>query len=430
MALAFRAASGFGGTNNGTAYSFATPAGVADGDLLIAFACHDGGAPTISSSGWTTIVSAYAFTVVAYKIWHTGDSTTIAFADTGGNWWMGGCAAYSGADTTNPIDDYTDWSIGTGGGAGADPAEVLYRAPALVPSYQNEIMFVIFTDHFNVGGGSWTVPTGFTNRGSSTFGPNAMFCEKALTTGADTGNADASGRGEQSGKFGCSILIRPAAASTASHSASVSEGGIDRVNAGTSTGLALALNLIGVKNNDLVVVIIVSAGTVTPPSGYTLQGSVAGMALYTHKWLTGDATAPAWSSTVNNMHAYAFLLRTKGGAGPPVFDTIGTGSGTTSATAPSVTPAQTNEFLGVAFDDSNASGGTWPTPPTGLTIDESRTTGPDLIFGWQRGVSSASGTFSATGTTGRTIGAMTFLVAPQAAAAPSAAKQAAVSVMS
>jgi hypothetical protein len=110
-------------TTSSTAYTLDAPAGIADGDLLIAFQSRNTGASGngTTPSGWTLIRTMYSGTAgeatmqVFTKVWHTGDATT----------WTDGLApaassrkqtvvmAYRGAKDTLLVEDGTTDTVNT-----------------------------------------------------------------------------------------------------------------------------------------------------------------------------------------------------------------------------------------------------------------------------------------------------------------------------
>lgn len=417
MAIAFRAGATGPSTNSATTYTMNLPAGLVDGDVVLAISPHTNGTTPTVPAGWTAIGNGKSNIAAGYKVWHTGDATTIVMTDSTGTFWQGVCVAYSGCDASNPVDD-----VGVHVVRGDNIAMNLYRAPSLVPSYNNEMAVALYGRDNSSSGGSWTAPSGWTSRQTSTGGPGVGIFEKALTGGTETGNADIAHSSTLAAfEFGATVLLRPASATTAAHSPIISQGAV-RVNDQNSTSFAPDLTTLGVQNGDMVLVAFANGTTIsTTPTGYTLQAIDTGVALYTHPWATGDTTTPTWTFTSSAFRLYTVvLLRTKGGTAPVIFDVAGHSNGAGTVTTPSLTPAGSGEFLTCFFGDSNTSGGEAITSAPALDAnDVLGTFGPEMVYGFKRGISSATGTFSATLATAHTLGAIAalFRLTPAAATA-------------
>lgn len=147
MAVAFRSASS---QDVGTISSIAKPSGATTDDVLVLGTYGDSTAPTITGFTWKGSQEQNGST--AYLHWYTrvvagGDGST--YAVTAGTIASYVCGAYSGADTTTPVN-------ASAMGQGTSTSLV---APAITPTV-NDCMLVAMYDTWE--NGSMTAPSGMT----------------------------------------------------------------------------------------------------------------------------------------------------------------------------------------------------------------------------------------------------------------------------
>lgn len=111
--------------------------------------------------------------------------------------------------------------------------------------------------------------------------------------------------------------------SLVSNQANLERDNFNATNGGNATGIATLPP--AVRNGDDVWVIVATTAPITPPAGYTIVGTVGGVALngagslgvqpnvavYRHTWLTGDTLTPQWT-VAGTFWFSAFIVRTTG----------------------------------------------------------------------------------------------------------------------
>jgi hypothetical protein len=414
MSIAF-VASSVGPNNSATSTTLTLPTGYnTAGNVTVAVftqTCQSGdlnALPTFTPpSGWTVLFSC-AGTIVCYRVYQTGDGSSITASSTGSNFWISTVDTYSGCDTTAPIDNFASLINYESDNT------ALFRAPQLNPNFNNSMLIAGFTSNQTSGSPSWsTTPSGFTQRGNSNAGPHVWTGEKALTTGAATGDQTITGENSISFHVGFQIALKASGASAATLAAAYPYiAGLSGQVFGSISNFSPALDHLNVQNNDLVVFIMPTAGIYTAPSGYTNQNNTVGGKVYTHLWQTGDTKAPTFTyvSGSNFLTYTVFVLRAMGAGATQVYlDQLSAAltSGTTTATGttPSLTPAGASELL-LAFFGRNTSSGTdvWSAISGGLMVDVN-SSAMITVAGHVLPAASPTGSFSATDTvTGQTFG--------------------------
>lgn len=148
MAITFRSAS-----SSSTA-TITKPAGVVDGDVLIAYTVNLTGAAITTPAGWVNIssqVSGVDLRLQCDRRVAAGEPANYTFTGAA----QGIIAAYIGVDNTTPVDVS---SLDGGGGAG-NPT-----AASLTTTAGNEMLVAGAADAVNV---TFTAPTGMTLRGTA-----------------------------------------------------------------------------------------------------------------------------------------------------------------------------------------------------------------------------------------------------------------------
>jgi len=97
------------GNPNGTSISLTLPSSIQPGDIsVVGIVSASTDATFTPPTGWTTLLNAGS-NGVFYRIYQTGDSTTIAFTASESNWLTAQGITYTGVDQTNPIDSFNSW---------------------------------------------------------------------------------------------------------------------------------------------------------------------------------------------------------------------------------------------------------------------------------------------------------------------------------
>jgi hypothetical protein len=359
-------------------------------------------------TGWTVLLSSPC-TLIVYRAYVSGDGSTITASSTAtSNWWMSIADTYSGCDTTTPIDNFSSFVTYRSDNT------ALFRAPQLNPNFNNSMLLVGFTSNQSSGSPSWSAkPSGFTQRGNTDVGTHIWTGEKALSTGAATGDQTITGENSISFHVGFQLALKQSGASAATLATAYPYiAGLSGQQFGSASNFQPALDHLSVQNNDLVVLIMPTAGIYTPPAGYTNQNNTVGGKVYTHLWLTGDTLVPTFTyvSGSNFLTYTVFVLRAMGAGTTQVYlDQLSAAltSGTTAVTGTtnSITPAGASELL-LTFFGRNTSTGTdaWSAISGGLTVDIN-SSAMLTVAGHVSPAASPTGSFSATDTvSGQTFG--------------------------
>lgn len=158
MAPAYRSITAQNTSGSGT-ITINKPSGVVDGDLLIGFFTEDSGASRVTApGGWAAItgtgigasgeivVGASAVLQCFYKV-ASGEGASWGFTPGGTYTGVSGVIAYSGVDTTTPIDV----------AAGATPATGTSHASAsITPSVSGCMLVGIWSIDSNAGTNTWS----------------------------------------------------------------------------------------------------------------------------------------------------------------------------------------------------------------------------------------------------------------------------------
>jgi hypothetical protein len=217
MAVAFRSAGTLTKTNTGAAgLNVPYPAGLAANDLLVLQASvGTSSSATINTpSGWTKLFgpvtgsgasgqAQYVFTKVASGS-ETGNLSLVATAN---NQLSGIMAAYTGCDTTTPVDVFATASLATSGTTGTAPSVTTTKASTL-----------ILHMYWDWSGSGTTTPNAADTERYDTFDTNQNY----ITELADTPQAAAGASGTStvtfstgmSGGLAATIALAPVAVST------------------------------------------------------------------------------------------------------------------------------------------------------------------------------------------------------------------------
>ena len=104
---------------DGTTFTVARPAGIANGDVMVGALSINGGGAVTAPAGWTLIGHTESLGVVElwtyYRVAGAAEPASFTWTTTNGAAGTAGIAAYVGADTTSPIIGFS--SATDGGGA-------------------------------------------------------------------------------------------------------------------------------------------------------------------------------------------------------------------------------------------------------------------------------------------------------------------------
>ena len=272
-----------------------------------------GAAPTLTlPSGWTVGFNA-AGVAILWRVYQSGDPSSVTISSGNTAYWGGVAVAYSGCDTTNPVDICNPCLLV---GQNVVPPAVA-RAPSANPNYNNAMAVLLALDSNDLGGAIMN-PGGWTSRQSMTGGPSGLASEMPLTGGTNTGHFDVviPHHPSSSGvSLGAQLILKPASAVAATLDTPRPIMVLCDERYLTSSGSSYAPTLAGVANGDLVVVMFSTEGVaVTPPGGYTAIGSSDDGALaYSHPWATSDSTTPSFSfGASGSIDINTFILRRAG----------------------------------------------------------------------------------------------------------------------
>jgi hypothetical protein len=210
--------SGSGGS--GSALTLPT---LSNGEFVVASISGDlysSAAPaySISGTGWTSFCNG-GWGAHFYKIWHTGDPTSVTFTNLNGasvrNSTQG--ISYSGVDQTTPVDTSNClWNYQAGW-----TSPIFFKAPALGPAWTNDLSLVMY--NWGQGPPSWTPPTGYTTESYFASCVNCgyiLYQDKLLSGSPNTGdiNSQAPTGTSASGSqpvIGAHLLLKPASGTAA-----------------------------------------------------------------------------------------------------------------------------------------------------------------------------------------------------------------------
>ena len=414
MAIALRGTAVVGSNDNSaSSTSIALPTGTTIGDLTIIFGVHTGGNGPTLPSGWI-ILESHLDIVVGYRINQSGDPTTVTISDTAGTWWESASISFRGVDGTTPIDGFNSSRIYLSTNITSNP---LYRAPSLNPNFTTDQLVCLYAATAQNSGTGFTLRGSLTSQASSNSGPRFAIADAALSSGAATGDYDATtAAATPITNYGAQILLAPAGGTASALGVPTITVASLHATDGSASSITIALD--NVEDGDLVVFFYGGTAAITSaPSGYTLQQSISGggSAAYSHAWKTSDATSITFTLASSIFYSCAcYTLRASSGFTADI-DVSGStkASGTSSVTSAAVTIPDANNYLLVWFGDAPSSGGTWTADPTGLTtIDVVSGYGPCYLtrFCITHIFTRENSTYSATLSLGDTVGAIALAI--------------------
>jgi RHS repeat-associated protein len=389
---AFRSAAS--ATTTGATLTITKPSGVAVNDVLIASIALTPSTVAITPpSGWVLIRRSdnagptSNSLAVYYKVVVGTEPSSYPWGVSGASFTVGGIQAFTGVDTTTPIDVENGQTT---------PSATTHAAPSVTTTTANTM---VVTSHAFASSRQWTPPTGMTESFDKPSGSN-----------------NATGMGIE----GTRVLLAVAGATgvkTATASGDA-DAGNTHILALKPRGVSLAIATpAGVQANDVLIAAVGfnnASAAVTPPSGWTLVRRVSNSSTTSNALAVYRRVAQAGEPS---SHAFAIA----GGAflvgGIQAFSGVDTanpidvenGQSATAHDTPSVTTTTANAML--VTSHTFASAATW-TPQSGQTEGFDRmsgtkaaTAGQAITGGYQlQAVAGASGTKRATASANADVG--------------------------
>jgi hypothetical protein len=415
MAISVRATT-TGPSNHSTTTTINLPTGTTTGDITIVIGSYLNSTAVTIPGGWTTILNAYG-QFACYRMWQSGDPSSVTFTGANTDWWETLAISYIGVDATTPIDASNSCFAQTNHWGNS-----LYIAPSVCPSWHNDLLLACFWTNSFSGGGTFTPPSGFTSRVSTNSGPNLAISDMQLSSAAATGNAVATfANGSLVTTVGAQIALHAAGDTSATPAAAPITWGSVYANSGLFSGSFFTIPLSSALNpmqNDLICIFLadndLGGSYPSTPTGFTLQASGNGSFLFTRSYQTGDPD-PQVPLTATNYSTHAVVaLRSVGNT--PSVDQVnsaaGSGSPHSTATLASMTPANANEYLMAWFGQMDTSGGDTWTPPAGFTQQLVSAQGPSAVLYDMQPASVPTGTIAATDSLATAIEGIGMLVKP------------------
>jgi hypothetical protein len=390
---------------NGTSITVTLPTGFnSSGNCTIVSAVQTGNGTDNPSntlslpSGWTTLVQYPGF-IVGYRMWQSGDPSSITLTSTASNWWEANAVTYSGVDATNPIDAAFGYTA-----VNSDPNHSAGKniiLPSLNPSYSGGMMVGVMAKNTSSSGATFTLPSGFTSRASVNAGPAICTFDQVRTptdgtpTGYFLGQCSA-----VTTWYGAMVLLHGSGNAPVTQQAGQPVLiGLQNFDGGAASSAAVPVaGPLNLKTGDLVLVFIdlPSGGTITPPSGWTQAANQGSAYLFEHSYTSGDTDPTFTFNGTYYYHVRTLAFRKSNGSSNPAVDQSETASGTAAVTLAGMTPANSNEFLACFWGLASGSSESWTSEPSGsINVEIVDTWGPTGIFAWTQPGASPTGSFSA-----------------------------------
>lgn len=210
MAVAFRSTTE-GSSSSATSVAPAKPAGLADGDIIIAVFNHDGDGTMSAPDGTWTAAHAEIGTVQTVRSWYkvitdaAGEPATYTFSTTITTTMRCVLCAYSGVDTTTPMDATATTSN--------NASSTVVKAVSITTVTNNAV--VVWAGCIDSGTFTCTKPTAVTNRYQATTLYRMTLGDFVQATAGATGDQDGS-IGTARVNIGVHIALRPAGAAATS----------------------------------------------------------------------------------------------------------------------------------------------------------------------------------------------------------------------
>jgi len=295
--------------------TISVPAGVVNGDVMIANIVASGTTTTIqASAGWTLIRRTtsdmtlssvtYLEQAVYYRV-AAGEPANYAWTSTGtGGSMAGGISAYSGVDTTTPVDvENVEWVA-----AVPNYANTSLPAPSVVTTVANDLLVASFAATLN---GSpppaLTGPAGWNSRYSATYVTEAQSSDLVQATAGLTAAIRAIAPSTRGQGFGHLLALKPAGGTTVScpgYTSAVETLCIRATPASASLPNSVLTQVTGA-------IVVFRCTLVTPPcygngSSAVVKGDIVFQNIasatgnYTHSSLTGDPALIAAGQVIMN----------------------------------------------------------------------------------------------------------------------------------
>jgi hypothetical protein len=394
-----------------TSTTTSLPSGTTTGDFTILCVVQNSSSGVISPpSGWTAIINVPGF-MICYRMWQSGDPTSVTTTSTAGAWFGSVMATYEGVDASTPID-VANFCTGS-----------VYKAPNCNPQYQGGMSILSYAQPGTSGGaGAPTAPSGYTQETYVGYGPNIGLWDKSISGAPATGNQIVSW--SQNPCPAIQVVLKASGASAASPRAAPQttfagfDGTTTQIFGGGPT-ISYDLTKYNVQDGDLVIFGFFTGLTITTLATFSvLQASGGNGAVYYRTWHSGDATSLTWTFNTGGWVGWTLLIlrnaEAAGGHGiNPVIDTSDLASASSATVVASgLVPANTDEMLLCIFGSSTNSSTTWTTPPSGLTADFNDTAGPVIWIGDTYPAANPSGSQTMVASTSRTLLAIPILISP------------------
>lgn len=416
MAISLRSTS-TGPNPHSTTSTINLPAGTTTGDFTIIVVSYLGATTVTLPSGWTNIINADG-QVACFRLWQSGDPSSVTFTGATVNWWASAAATYIGVDASAPVDTSNSCFANT-----HDWGNSLYKAPSVNPSWVNDLLLAVLWNSPFVGGGTLTPASGFTSRVVSNPGPCVAITDKQLSSAAATGDASSSWLNTSNSLTGAAQIALHASGDTPATPAapSVTWGSLFATSGLFSSGAGPQIMLaeVNAQQNDLICIFGAfnnfGASYPTTPTGYAQQASGNGSFLWTRVYQSSDADPVIPLPSTNYATVAAIALRTSGNVLLSTLDQVSSAAGSgspTTAVLPSLTPGNAHEYLLTWFGQNDPSGGDTWTPPAGLTVQVQSTFGPSAILSDIQPASVPTGTQTGQDTLANQIFGIGLLVSP------------------
>lgn len=346
------------GGANATTLTLNRPAGTQAGDVLIAHVAGRNPSLTMSApSGWTLIRRDFLASTIDQRLYYrvatTSEPASYAWTASGATHLGGGIAAYSGVNTTTPINAQSGQAV----------MSASVTAPSVTTTVANTQL--VFIGSLAWGYASFSPPAGMVERSEQKTSNVNVSSETADAlqaavgaTGARTATASAS-----NGNVGQLIALHPAlaAAPITLRSSSTSDEGTIPTPAGVVAG-------------DVMIAQVTSwfpPYAITPPSGWTLirhdaNWSNVGQSLYYRVATANEPENYTWTSEMPTTIIGGILAYSGTHPTTPIGAHAGQSNRMTAIdTAPSVTTTMPNSRL-LFFGGTMADAATF-TPAIGMT---------------------------------------------------------------
>jgi len=316
-----------------------------------------------SSDPWISMCN-YGYYGTWYRVWHTGDSTSVTVdVVPGAPNSLGQTIAgvsYSGTDTTNPVDGFScnhhtgrHWTF-----------PVASVAPSTAALWTNEMAVNIFMQPKNGGGcPAFGTPSGYTQRTytSPTAAGYIEIDDKLLTSGINTGDQIGIPCPNGGlGSFGMTVLLKPATGTTSTgvNPTPALASTDDEINV-SGSGTTYDYAILYPHDGDLVSIAFINCGGSFSLTGFNTLVSVTGLSIFTRTWTTGTTTivnvpgSCEWFTGVYRNYRYVCTCSAAGQLVTP--DTYEyTNSVTGTQTLSTMSLASVNEYLTMWYWDVTA----------------------------------------------------------------------------